>query len=112
MSHSPPVPPGNQSPYPRVEPAHEKEPDDQQTSQSGNLISGVGDDASANTGRSKTPRRAITSPGSRAAKTVATILGVSALTALIGAVVTAARQPKDQQTDKDRTGRRNRKWNR
>jgi hypothetical protein len=109
MSHSLPVPPGNQSPYPRVEPAHEKEPGDQQTPQSGTSVPAVGDDASADTGRSETLRWAITSPRSRAAKTVATILGVSALTALIGAVVAAARQPKDQQPDKDRAGRRNKK---
>jgi hypothetical protein len=109
MSHSPPVPPGNQSPYPRVEPAHEKEAGDKQTSQSANLISSVGDNASASNGRSQNVLKTTASPRRRTAKTAATVLGVSALAALIGAVVAAARQPNGRPLDKDRPGRRNKK---
>ena len=107
MSHSPPVPPGNQSPFPRVEPKPEKEVGDRRASHSASSLPAAGDDASAaadHEGVAGSVARPLRSTG---AKTVAAILGASAIAALIGAVRAASRQPGGPQLDGREAGIRN-----
>jgi hypothetical protein len=75
MSHSPPVPPANQSPYPRVEPAHSHH---DATRQAKPAPARPGDRASAD-------RRIRTG--------IAAALGIGAVAALVAAIAAARREP-------------------
>jgi hypothetical protein len=75
MSHSPPVPPGNQSPYPRVEPPHEHR------------------DAPVTTATASSPPVDRASSERRIRTGIAAALGIGAVAALVAGIVAARRQP-------------------
>ncbi len=75
MSHSPPVPPGNQSPYPRVEPPHEHR------------------DAPVKTAAAPSPPADRASSERRIRTGIAAALGIGAVAALVAGIIAARRQP-------------------
>ncbi len=70
MSHSPPVPPANQSPYPRVEPPHEHHDSP--------VVPSPTVDRASSEHRMRTG--------------IATALGIGAIAALVAGIVAASRQ--------------------
>lgn len=80
MSHSPPVPPANQSPYPRVEPAHDHHDAPR--------------DAKPAPVRDR-PKHDPASADRRIRTGIAAALGIGAVAALVAGIVAANRQSPD-----------------